>query len=65
MPLEAGPGVDQSLSVPASKERREEFRHLIDKNKNGKADRSELLVRHHLPLSIILEVKDDYKIYFS
>ncbi|OXU27859.1 hypothetical protein TSAR_005499 [Trichomalopsis sarcophagae] len=38
-----GAGVDQSLSMPASQERREEFRHLIDKNKNGKADRAELL----------------------
>ena len=39
-----GASVDQSLSMPVSQERREEFRHLIDKNKNGKADRAELLV---------------------
>lgn len=39
-----GNGVDQSVSMPVSLERREEFRHLIDKNKDGKADRSELLV---------------------
>ncbi|XP_058806060.1 45 kDa calcium-binding protein [Phymastichus coffea] len=38
-----GANVDQSFSMPVIKERREEFRHLIDKNKNGKADRSELL----------------------
>ncbi|KAL7292867.1 hypothetical protein TKK_0013541 [Trichogramma kaykai] len=38
-----GSGPDQSLSLPVSQERREEFRHLIDKNRDGKADRAELL----------------------
>ncbi|XP_012527920.1 45 kDa calcium-binding protein [Monomorium pharaonis] len=31
-------------SIGGSEERRKEFRHLIDKNKNGKADRTELLM---------------------
>ena len=35
---------DKHESVGGSEDRRKEFRHLIDKNKNGKADRTELLV---------------------
>lgn len=35
---------DQTKPVGGSDDRRKEFRFLIDKNKNGKADRSELLV---------------------
>lgn len=31
--------------VGGSEDRRKEFRHLIDKNKDGKADRTELLVK--------------------
>ncbi|XP_014206263.1 45 kDa calcium-binding protein [Copidosoma floridanum] len=38
-----GVNVEPSVSMPVRQERRQEFRHLIDKNKNGKADRSELL----------------------
>lgn len=36
---------DRHEAVGGSEDRRKEFRHLIDKNKNGKADRAELLVR--------------------
>lgn len=35
---------DRQQTVGGSEDRRKEFRHLIDKNKNGKADRTELLV---------------------
>ncbi|XP_015592275.1 45 kDa calcium-binding protein [Cephus cinctus] len=35
---------DQNEPVPGSEDRRKEFRHLIDKNKDGKADRTELLM---------------------
>ena len=35
---------DKHESVGGSEDRRKEFRHLIDKNKNGKADRTELLM---------------------
>lgn len=35
---------DRQQSVGGSEDRRKEFRHLIDKNKNGKADRTELLM---------------------
>lgn len=35
---------DKHETVGGSEDRRKEFRHLIDKNKNGKADRTELLV---------------------
>ncbi|XP_012280973.1 45 kDa calcium-binding protein [Orussus abietinus] len=35
---------DRNRPVPGSEERRKEFRHLIDKNKDGKADRTELLM---------------------
>lgn len=52
-----GAGVDQSLSMPVIQERREEFRHLIDKNKNGKADRSELLVNISFYLISIFKLK--------
>nr|XP_050846044.1 45 kDa calcium-binding protein isoform X1 [Vespula vulgaris] len=34
---------DRHQTVGGSVDRRKEFRHLIDKNKNGKADRTELL----------------------
>lgn len=36
--------IEQTVSVSANFERREEFRHLIDKNKDERADRAELLV---------------------
>ena len=39
-----GVSVDQNLSIPVREERKEEFQHFIDRNKDGKADRSELLV---------------------
>lgn len=42
---------DRQQSIGGSEDRRKEFRHLIDKNKNGKADRTELLVsniREHI-----------------
>lgn len=35
---------DRQQSIGGSEDRRKEFRHLIDKNKNGKADRTELLM---------------------
>ncbi|XP_076481842.1 stromal cell derived factor mayday isoform X2 [Bombus vancouverensis nearcticus] len=35
---------DKREAVGGSDDRRKEFRHLIDKNKNGKADRTELLM---------------------
>ncbi|XP_076236272.1 stromal cell derived factor mayday isoform X1 [Calliopsis andreniformis] len=35
---------DKHETVGGSQDRRKEFRHLIDKNKNGKADRTELLM---------------------
>lgn len=35
---------DKHEVIGGSEDRRKEFRHLIDKNKNGKADRTELLV---------------------
>ncbi|XP_033321825.1 stromal cell derived factor mayday [Megalopta genalis] len=35
---------DKHEAVGGSEDRRQEFRHLIDKNKNGKADRTELLM---------------------
>ena len=35
---------DRREAVGGSDDRRKEFRHLIDKNKDGKADRTELLV---------------------
>ncbi|XP_076180508.1 stromal cell derived factor mayday [Ptiloglossa arizonensis] len=35
---------DKHEPVGGSEDRRQEFRHLIDKNKNGKADRTELLM---------------------
>ncbi|XP_046815279.1 45 kDa calcium-binding protein isoform X1 [Vespa crabro] len=35
---------DRHQTVGGSADRRKEFRHLIDKNKNGKADRTELLM---------------------
>ncbi|XP_034190622.1 stromal cell derived factor mayday [Osmia lignaria lignaria] len=35
---------DRHEAVGGSEDRRKEFRHLIDKNKNGKADRAELLM---------------------
>ncbi|XP_053989387.1 45 kDa calcium-binding protein isoform X1 [Hylaeus volcanicus] len=35
---------DKHETVGGSEDRRQEFRHLIDKNKNGKADRIELLM---------------------
>lgn len=35
---------DKHQTVPGSEDRRKEFRYLIDKNKNGKADRTELLM---------------------
>ncbi|XP_011881265.1 PREDICTED: 45 kDa calcium-binding protein [Vollenhovia emeryi] len=35
---------DRPQSIGGSEDRRKEFRHLIDKNKNGKADRTELLM---------------------
>ncbi|KZC04499.1 45 kDa calcium-binding protein, partial [Dufourea novaeangliae] len=35
---------DRHETVGGSEDRRQEFRHLIDKNKNGKADRTELLM---------------------
>jgi hypothetical protein len=39
-----GANINQSLSIVMNQERREEFQHFIDKSKNGKADRAELLV---------------------
>lgn len=43
---------DKREAVGGSDDRRKEFRHLIDKNKNGKADRTELLVINlNLPFS--------------
>lgn len=35
---------DKHEVIGGSEDRRKEFRHLIDKNKNGKADRTELLM---------------------
>ncbi|XP_018044720.1 PREDICTED: 45 kDa calcium-binding protein [Atta colombica] len=35
---------DRQQAIGGSEDRRKEFRHLIDKNKNGKADRTELLM---------------------
>lgn len=35
---------DKHEAMAGSEDRRKEFRHLIDKNKNGKADRTELLM---------------------
>ncbi|XP_076757211.1 stromal cell derived factor mayday isoform X1 [Xylocopa sonorina] len=35
---------DKHEAVGGSEDRRKEFKHLIDKNKNGKADRTELLM---------------------
>ncbi|XP_043786312.1 45 kDa calcium-binding protein-like [Apis laboriosa] len=35
---------DKHEMIGGSEDRRKEFRHLIDKNKNGKADRTELLM---------------------
>ncbi|CAL7942186.1 unnamed protein product [Xylocopa violacea] len=35
---------DKREAVGGSEDRRKEFKHLIDKNKNGKADRTELLM---------------------
>lgn len=35
---------DKQRKIGGSDDRRKEFRFLIDKNKNGKADRTELLV---------------------
>ncbi|EZA62318.1 hypothetical protein DMN91_010628 [Ooceraea biroi] len=35
---------DRQQSIGGSEDRRKEFQHLIDKNKNGKADRTELLM---------------------
>jgi len=39
---------DRQQSIGGSEDRRKEFRHLIDKNKNGKADRTELLVSNRV-----------------
>ena len=39
-----------------SEDRRKEFKYLIDKNKDGKADRSELLVKFFLSIFIIIKL---------